>query len=58
MLEDAKRTGAYYNAVMQNRAQFAGKVCFVPPDMLTCCCYAGAAPSVVMRCAALEILMH
>lgn len=26
MLEDAKRTGAYYNAVMQNRAQFAGKV--------------------------------
>lgn len=25
MLEDAKRTGAYYNAVMQNRAQFAGK---------------------------------
>jgi len=26
MLEDHKRTGAYYNACMQNRAQFAGKV--------------------------------
>lgn len=26
MLEDHKRTGAYYNAVMQNKAQFAGKV--------------------------------
>ncbi|KAK9820088.1 hypothetical protein WJX72_006017 [[Myrmecia] bisecta] len=26
MLEDHKRTGAYYNAVMQNRRQFAGKV--------------------------------
>lgn len=25
MLEDHKRTGAYYNACMQNRAQFAGK---------------------------------
>ncbi len=26
MLEDVKRTSAYYNAVMNNRAQFAGKV--------------------------------
>ena len=26
MLEDHKRTGAYYNAVMQNRRQFQGKV--------------------------------
>lgn len=26
MLEDHKRTGAYYQAVMQNRRQFAGKV--------------------------------
>lgn len=26
MMEDHKRTGAYYNACMQNRAQFAGKV--------------------------------
>lgn len=26
MLEDHKRTGAYYNACMQNRRQFAGKV--------------------------------
>jgi protein arginine N-methyltransferase 1 len=26
MLEDHKRTGAYYNACIQNRAQFAGKV--------------------------------
>lgn len=26
MLEDAKRTSAYYNAVMSNRAQFADKV--------------------------------
>lgn len=26
MLEDHKRTGAYYNACMQNREQFAGKV--------------------------------
>lgn len=26
MLEDHKRTGAYYNAVLQNRRQFAGKV--------------------------------
>ena len=26
MLEDHKRTGAYYQACMQNRAQFAGKV--------------------------------
>lgn len=26
MLEDHKRTGAYYNACMQNRAQFQGKV--------------------------------
>lgn len=26
MLEDHKRTGAYYNAVMQNRRQFHGKV--------------------------------
>lgn len=26
MLEDAKRTSAYYNAVMNNRAQFADKV--------------------------------
>lgn len=26
MLEDHKRTGSYYNACMQNRAQFAGKV--------------------------------
>ncbi|KAL4445413.1 hypothetical protein ABPG77_011238 [Micractinium sp. CCAP 211/92] len=26
MLEDHKRTGAYYNACMQNRAQFSGKV--------------------------------
>ena len=25
MLEDHKRTGAYYAAVMQNRAQFVGK---------------------------------
>lgn len=27
MLEDHKRTGAYYNAVMMNRRQFEGKVC-------------------------------
>lgn len=26
MLEDHKRTGAYYQAVMQNRRQFEGKV--------------------------------
>jgi ribosomal protein L11 methylase PrmA len=26
MLEDHKRTGAYYNAVLQNRRQFQGKV--------------------------------
>jgi type I protein arginine methyltransferase len=26
MLEDVKRTGAYYNAVLQNRRQFEGKV--------------------------------
>lgn len=26
MLEDHKRTGAYYNAVMMNRRQFEGKV--------------------------------
>ena len=26
MLEDHKRTGAYFQAVMQNRRQFAGKV--------------------------------
>jgi protein arginine N-methyltransferase 1 len=26
MLEDHKRTGAYYNAVMQNKRQFQGKV--------------------------------
>src|SRR4051794_38991754 len=26
MLEDHKRTGAYYNAVLQNRRQFEGKV--------------------------------
>jgi protein arginine N-methyltransferase 1 len=26
MLEDHKRTGAYYNAVIQNRGQFHGKV--------------------------------
>lgn len=26
MLEDHKRTGAYYNAVLQNRRQFHGKV--------------------------------
>lgn len=26
MLEDHKRTGAYYQAVMQNRRQFAGKI--------------------------------
>ena len=26
MLEDHKRTGAYYNACIQNRAQFDGKV--------------------------------
>ena len=26
MLEDHKRTGAYFNAVMQNREQFQGKV--------------------------------
>lgn len=26
MLEDHKRTGAYYNAVMQNRRQFKDKV--------------------------------
>ena len=29
MLEDHKRTGAYYNACMQNRAQFNGKVVLV-----------------------------
>ncbi len=28
MLEDHKRTGAYYNAVMMNRRQFEGKVTF------------------------------
>jgi hypothetical protein len=26
MLEDHKRTGAYYNAIVQNRKQFHGKV--------------------------------
>lgn len=26
MLEDHKRTGAYYQAVMQNKRKFAGKV--------------------------------
>jgi hypothetical protein len=39
MLEDHKRTGAYYQAVMQNKRKFAGKVVL---DVGTGACLNGA----------------